>query len=366
MQSFNCRKIPTQLNLFYSGCHNHMLVFISYPREYGAVAEALDAELRSRNVDTFLDKEKIAPSDVWQLKIESNIKKADIFVVLYLPEAATRERFFLTETERIKTAYGNDSRKKLITVIFSPTTPKDLPAYFRTHQILIADAIGLDEDEKDGYWINQVVQEVQRLKEKIKLKWRQVIARTALAIGVTVIVLLYNERTTKIEQLQEEIERLQKEIERSQKDERSQKPFEGEWKYRSQYEKYYDEPKPHELYGGGSAIVLWKYSKNRYEVKLSYSIHRLDNRNPLLVNVFKGEFRADTNGWPMQQPFVMNNEILHRLHYQNKVQNLPAYQFKDCTYIKNTSGDRPETIDCILETPHSRSKVTFIREADLH
>ena len=174
-----------------------MLVFISYPREYGAVAEALDAELRSRNVDTFLDKEKIAPSDVWQLKIEANIKKANIFVVLYLPEAATRERFFLTETERIKTAYGNDSRKKLITVIFSPTTPKDLPAYFRTHQILIADAIGLDEDEKDGYWINQVVQEVQRLKEKIKLKWRQVIARTALAIGVTVIVLLYNERTTK-------------------------------------------------------------------------------------------------------------------------------------------------------------------------
>ena len=143
------------------------------------------------------------------------------------------------------------------------------------------------------------------------------------------------------------------------KEQRSQKPFEGEWKYRSQYEKYYDEANPHELYGGGSAIIVWKYSKNRYEVKLSYSIHRLENVNPILVNVFKGEFAADTNGWPMQQPFVVNNEILHRMHYQGKVHNLPAYQFKDCTYLKNASGDRPETIDCVLKTPHSRSKVAF-------
>lgn len=339
-----------------------MLVFISYPREFEKVAVALNAELKSRNIATFLDKESIYLTDVWRLEIEANIKKADIFVILYLPQAATPNRVFLTETERIKTTHGNDSRKRLITVIFSPTTPKDLPPYFRTHQILIADAIGLDEDEKDGYWINQIVQEVGRVKEKRKLKWRQVIARTVLAVGATVIVLLYNERVN--EKLK--IERLQEEIERLKKEQRSQKPFEGEWKYRSQYEKYYDEPQPHELYGGGSAIVLWKDSKDRYEVKLSYSVHRLDNRNPILVAVFKGKFTADKTGWPMQQPFVMNNELLHRLHYQNKVQNLPAYQFTDCTYTKITSGDRPETIDCVLKTPHSRSKVKFTWEADLH
>ncbi len=103
-----------------------MLVFISYPREFEKVAVALNAELKSRNIATFLDKESIYLTDVWRLEIEANIKKADIFVILYLPQAATPNRVFLTETERIKTTHGNDSRKRLITVIFSPTTPKDL------------------------------------------------------------------------------------------------------------------------------------------------------------------------------------------------------------------------------------------------
>lgn len=339
-----------------------MLVFISYPREFEKVAAALNAELKSRGILTFLDKESINLATVWQEEIEANIRKADIFVILYLPEAATRNRVFLTEIERIKTSYGNDSRKRLITVIFPPATPKDLPPYFRTHQILIADATGLEEDEKDGYWINQIVQEVGAIKEKRKLKWRQVTVRTVVVVGAIVIALLYNERADK----QIKLQRSQEEIERLKKEKRVQKPFEGEWKYRSQYEKYYDEPKPPELYGRGSAIVLWKYRKNRYEVTLSYSIHRLDNRNPLLVNVFKGEFPADTHGWPTQQPFVVNNEILHRLHYQGRVHNLPAYQFKNCSYMKDANGDRPETIDCVLETPHSRSKVTFTWEAELH
>ena len=67
-----------------------MLVFISYPREFEAVAAALDAELRSRKIDTFLDKKEIKPADIWQLEIESNIKKAAIFVVLYSLEAAKK------------------------------------------------------------------------------------------------------------------------------------------------------------------------------------------------------------------------------------------------------------------------------------
>jgi hypothetical protein len=81
-----------------------MLVFISYPHEFQAVAEALDAELKSRRIDTFLDKRQIRPADVWQLEIESNIRKAYVFVVLYSPEAARPGHYFLIETERIRAA----------------------------------------------------------------------------------------------------------------------------------------------------------------------------------------------------------------------------------------------------------------------
>lgn len=181
-----------------------MLVFISYPREFERVAATLDAELRSRNVVTFLDKESINLTDVWKLTIESNIARADIFVILYLPQAAIPGRFFRTEIERIRKECEKSS-KKIITVIFPPTIPRDLPPFFRNHQNLLADAIGLDEDEKDDYWIDQIAQEVHRLKEIRKLKWRKIIARTAIAAGVMIIVLLYKE----LSETKAEIQRLQ-------------------------------------------------------------------------------------------------------------------------------------------------------------
>lgn len=172
-----------------------MLVFISYPREFEKVAATLDAELKSRKIVTFLDKENINLTDVWRLEIESNIKRAGIFIVLYLPEAATPNRFFRIETERIQNECAENNAQRLITVIFPPTTPRNLPAFFRSHQVLMAEAKGDCEDERDGYWIDQIVQEVERLKKeeenKKRRKWRQIVARTALAAGVVIIGLLY-------------------------------------------------------------------------------------------------------------------------------------------------------------------------------
>jgi hypothetical protein len=207
-----------------------MLVFISYPREFEKVAVALDAELKSRKIATFLDKESINLTDVWRLEIEANITKADIFVVLYLPEAAIPNRFFCTETERIQNECAENNAQRLITVIFPPTTPRNLPPFFRSHQILIAEAKGDREDERDGYWIDQIVQEVERLnkeeKNKERRKWRQIIARTALATGIVIIVLLYNKLSNSEEEKKQAgraLEEARQEIQLSEK-----KPLDGE------------------------------------------------------------------------------------------------------------------------------------------
>ena len=145
----------------------------------------------------------------------------------------------------------------------------------------------------------------------------------------------------------------------------AEKPLEGTWVYSSRYEKYYDEPQPQDLYGKGRAIIVWKYRENRYDVNLSYSVTRLENKNPILTVVFQGPLAADATGWPAQQPFVMDNfQVLDRLHYQNKAYALSTYQFRDCNYIKN--GDRPDKIMCVLETPHSRSNVEFHWQSNLH
>ena len=91
-----------------------MLVFISYPREFEVIATRLDAELQDHGIDKFLDRESIHLADPWKLPIESSIKKAGIYIVLYLPEAAVPGRFFKNEMDRIQTACKNDIKKKLI------------------------------------------------------------------------------------------------------------------------------------------------------------------------------------------------------------------------------------------------------------
>jgi hypothetical protein len=145
-----------------------------------------------------------------------------------------------------------------------------------------------------------------------------------------------------------------------------EKPFEGEWDYLSDYENYYKEPKPRQLHGVGTAIVLWKCSKNVYDVDISYSIKRDHVESPLAVIVFKGKLAADSSGWPSQQPFIINADLLHRLHYKGEIHNLRKYQFKDCFYTKSASDGQPETITCEIESEESKSRVTFTKKAGIH
>lgn len=62
-----------------------------------------------------------------------------------------------------------------------------------------------------------------------------------------------------------------------------EKPLEGEWAYSSDYEKFYDEPEPHNLHAGGSAIVVWKQRENRYEVT-SQLFHQEIRRSESIIN----------------------------------------------------------------------------------
>ena len=152
-----------------------------------------------------------------------------------------------------------------------------------------------------------------------------------------------------------------------------EKPFEGKWEYLSDYQKYYDELEPGPdgqppapLKGVGKAIILWKYSQNAYDVDLSYSIKRDHVESALAVIVFKGKLVPNASGLPPQQPFVMTADLLHRLDYKGRVHHLRKYQFKECTYTKSVSDGQPETITCVLETPVSKSKVVFTKEAGVH
>ncbi|SEO22763.1 hypothetical protein SAMN05216404_11464 [Nitrosospira multiformis] len=145
----------------------------------------------------------------------------------------------------------------------------------------------------------------------------------------------------------------------------AQKPLEGEWDYSSNYEKYHKEPNPQDLYGGGRALIIWKYQQSRYDVNLSYSIKRRDDPNPILTAVLQGTLKADENGWPAEEGFVMDNfKLLEQHHRKYRAHNMPAYEFTNCNLKK--SLDRANSISCILETPDSKSEVEFTWRSSLH
>jgi hypothetical protein len=141
------------------------------------------------------------------------------------------------------------------------------------------------------------------------------------------------------------------------------KPLEGEWLFKSSYEKYYDEPKPDLLFGKGNAVMIWKHQQKRYDVHLTYGIHRsggpelLSGGSDLLAAAFKGLLSVDEDGWP-QQNFTMSDfVILTRVHYRNYPPSLRSYQFTNCTYAKKKSQSRADTIRCDFETPQTKSKI---------
>ena len=142
------------------------------------------------------------------------------------------------------------------------------------------------------------------------------------------------------------------------------KPLEGEWLFKSSYEKYYDEPKPELLFGKGNAVMIWKQEQNRYDIHLTYGIHRsgglelLSGGSDLLAATFKGLLSVDEEGWPPQQNFTMSDfVILTRLHYRNYPPSLRTYQFTNCTYGKKKSQNRADKISCDFETPQTKSKI---------
>ena len=168
-----------------------MRVFITYPKEFKVAAVALEAELVNRNIKTFLDEQAIGPGEKWRLKIEASLVKADVFVILYMPEADSSGRVFRTEVKHIQQICKENEKKILIPVIFPPATVEQVTPHFRTRQVVLADVAG---NVKNGHeeWIDQVVQQIIKIKTGIRLKWWRRLATAVSFIALVVIIYLTN------------------------------------------------------------------------------------------------------------------------------------------------------------------------------
>lgn len=194
-----------------------MFVFISYPRkELGVFANHLAEELKDRKIDYFLDEEKIGSED-WNRKVRENIKKANTYVVLYLPEANIQNRYFHEELKKIKeNSVGND-KKTIIPVTFSQNSAGDLPSFLNRYNAIETNITGVKQSDNDGFWIRQIVDTIEDsgARKLIKLKKNIFIASKIIA-AILVILFMFLEISEK-ENIQIELKAEKVKVEEKQK-----------------------------------------------------------------------------------------------------------------------------------------------------
>jgi hypothetical protein len=215
-------------------------IFISYPRELETFANQLTEELKDQGISFFLDKESIGPGR-WNLEVEKNIKKAKIFVVLYLPKADYQGRYFYEELEKIGEEFEKskklDWKKKIvIPVTFAASSnqipsmlkllrnylslsaeSKQLPPFLKKHNAIETDVPGIKQSKNDGYWVRKIVKIIKDWEENKIFKWIRLVIVILLAISACGIFLFSYKEINEKTSLEEKLAAEKLKVEKKQK-----------------------------------------------------------------------------------------------------------------------------------------------------
>src|SRR5215471_4970006 len=97
-------------------------VFISYSRKDLAFADRLDAALKMRGFETFIDGSDIYAFEEWWKRVAALIGRADTVVFVLSPDAVRPGSVALKEV-----AFAASLNKRFAPVIFRPVDDKSIP-----------------------------------------------------------------------------------------------------------------------------------------------------------------------------------------------------------------------------------------------
>ena len=135
-----------------------MAIFISYPRALQEKAEKIDSLLVTRKHKTFFDKEAIKASDAWRSTIIDQIKKSNIYIIIFTAINKENSSYFETETELISREVRENPKKRIISILFPPCEISDIPIFFREFHLVKKN----EDDDNDDLWTNEVVHSVEK------------------------------------------------------------------------------------------------------------------------------------------------------------------------------------------------------------
>src|ERR1700730_5980097 len=102
--------------------HSKAKVFISYSRRDMALADRLDAALRTRGFEPLIDRTDILAFEEWWKRVEALIGRADTVVFVLSPDAVRAESI-----ARKEVAFAASLNKRFAPIVFRPVQDKDVP-----------------------------------------------------------------------------------------------------------------------------------------------------------------------------------------------------------------------------------------------
>ena len=112
-----------------------MRIFLSYPSEDRAVAEAINLALSAQGHDVFFDRKDLPPGDEFNIRIRRAIEKADLFVFLVSAQALDPGSYTLNELEIAQKTW-NRPAGHLLPVMLRPVSLDQLPAFLKSVTLL--------------------------------------------------------------------------------------------------------------------------------------------------------------------------------------------------------------------------------------
>ena len=112
-----------------------MNIFLSYPSEDRAIAQATELALRAQGHQVFFDRDSLPPGEAYDARIRQAIERADLMVVLLSPQTVDAGSYTLTEIEIASKTWKNPSGR-LLPVLLRPTPLESIPAYVRSVTLL--------------------------------------------------------------------------------------------------------------------------------------------------------------------------------------------------------------------------------------
>lgn len=170
-----------------------MHVFVSFPSEHRGLALRVAAALRARGFVAFCSEDDLRDGEAWRARIDRELERASVYVVLFDREALRVGRYFELEVDLVSRRVGEPGRA-VLSVLVGDARSADLPRALREAQVV-------DEPGEDAL-VDRVVRASSRHRSQRRTRGGLLgMALAVLVVGSLAVVWPWAERAVRCQSI---------------------------------------------------------------------------------------------------------------------------------------------------------------------